>query len=449
MTTQFSNSQADDLGNDLFTILTSDLTVDLPAVDLADPIYNLGNTDNDPLWATISELTIDELTTEQLDGSGAFDILMRTYALHLQQEYKAGRIVGSEYAKTYIELTANAMSQAMQFVLGKDQSYWQALMVQAQAKGLKIQNIQALVQLAKLKAEYALSELAVSKGRADLGLAKMTLSTEDARYALTKTQNLLEQYRLANVMPAELAHVQGQTQMVTSQRLNVEQERAKMVYDLATLLPDQHNLNLQQIQNALKQNEKLDSEILTEAYQRQELMPAQVLLITAQTTQADMQTSKLSAERDGAIYNTNFMLPSQRENVIADTAGKNYQTTQILPAQRLGILADTENKDYTRTQILPAQRDLARESMEAKRAETLNNRSDGAAVTGSIGKQKDLYSEQITSYRRDAETKLARSFIDTWVARRGTNDTETVPSSLADAQINTVLTRLRANLDLT
>lgn len=63
------------------------------------------------------ELTLDDVTTIALDGTGAFDVLMRAMKLHLLQEYTAGRITGDKYAEAYISLTNQVLAQAIQYVL--------------------------------------------------------------------------------------------------------------------------------------------------------------------------------------------------------------------------------------------------------------------------------------------------------------------------------------------
>ncbi len=80
-----------------------------------------------------------------------------------------------------------------------------------------------------------------------------------------------------------------------------------------------------------------------------------------------------------------------------------YQLEQILPEQRLMTIA---------------QRKTAEEALETARAQTLDTRTDGTVVVGVIGKQKDLYSQQIISYKRDAETKVMKIFSDARITIR-------------------------------
>lgn len=571
MATPYSNTNTDDLANALFNNLTTDVDFNLPAIDLDDAQYQLGDTVNNPLYKGITSLSLNDLTTREPCGDGVFDALMEAASKHIQIEYEQGRITGTEYAGAYVQLIQGSMSQAIQFLMGKDQAYWSALLVQAQAKSAEILAIQALVDLAKSKAEYAIATIGVNKTKADYALSKMELSISDVKYDTAKTEDEMNEYRLQNMLPVELQTLQEQMAMSQAQREMMETEKDIKNYQLSVLLPDEHLTNQAQIANLTKQGERVDAEILSIEFDVQQLKPAQILQIDAETQQigvitdkhtyelqtsmpdqhnlalqeilksqkqveiltfdmeevkpvelaqlqaqttlvthqsskalyelntlmpddhqynlkkldlADneitkttkdievidynianmlpaqlekmeaevlqtrMSTNKISADRDNVVYSTNFLMPAQRDSYIADTAVKNYQATQVLPSQVANTEADTLAKEYTRLQILPAQRTFTLEQMEAKRAETMNTRTDGAAVVGVMGKQKDLYTQQIESYKRDAEYKIGKMMVDTWITQRGTDDEFPVPGSLNNAAIDTVMARLKNRNDL-
>lgn len=62
-------------------------------------------------------VSIDDVTTGAIDGTGIFDVLMKTMKLHLQEELAKQRITGDKYAEVYMALTTQAMAQAIQFAL--------------------------------------------------------------------------------------------------------------------------------------------------------------------------------------------------------------------------------------------------------------------------------------------------------------------------------------------
>lgn len=98
--------------------------------------------------------------------------------------------------------------------------------------------------------------------------------------------------------------------------------------------------------------------------------------------------------------------------------------------------------------MLPTQRELVTEQIEAARAQTLDTRSDGLPVTGAIGKQKELHSQQITSYKRDAELKAARPFIDAWITMKTVDEGLLPPTNFTNTSLDQILGTLKARNEL-
>ncbi|UVX30955.1 virion structural protein [Klebsiella phage VLCpiP4a] len=98
--------------------------------------------------------------------------------------------------------------------------------------------------------------------------------------------------------------------------------------------------------------------------------------------------------------------------------------------------------------ILPAQERLLQEQYEVQRAQTQDNRSDALPVRGSIGKQKDLYDQQITSYKRDSEVKAAKLFTDAWITQKTIDEGLVPPDGFTNDQINPILMTLKSNNNL-
>ena len=265
--------------NRLLEELTKGDDFTLPDIDMSGPEWDIPGGDNSPIFDAITKVTNESLTTREVGGSGTFDALMESAHNHLKAEFKANRITGGEYTKAYIAMMESCMSNAVQFLLGRDQAYWAAAMAQIQA-------VTARVQLATSKAQFVLAKIQALSAKSDYALTKMKIATESETYC-------------------------------------------------------------------------------------------------------------------AALFNADQMLPQQLK--------------------------------------------LITEQTEAQRAQTLDTRSDGATVTGSVGKQKELYSQQITSYQRDAEVKASKLFTDAWITQKTIDEGLNPPNGFTNASIDTILTKLKSN----
>lgn len=265
--------------NRLLEELTKGDDFTLPDIDMSGPEWDIPGGDGSPIFGAITKITNESLTTREVGGSGTFDALMESAHNHLKAEFKANRITGGEYTKAYIAMMESCMSNAVQFLLGRDQAYWAAALAQIQA-------VTARVTLATSKAQYVLAKIQALSAKSEYALTKMKIATESETYC-------------------------------------------------------------------------------------------------------------------AALFNADQMLPQQLK--------------------------------------------LLTEQTEAQRAQTLDTRTDGAVVKGSVGKQKELYSQQITSYQRDAEVKASKLFTDAWITQKTIDEGLNPPNGFTNASIDTILTKLKSN----
>jgi hypothetical protein len=336
---------ADLEANSLITSLTAGESFVIPAVDLTGPEYQLP--DGGAITVPVTKLKNEDLTTKVINGDGTFDFLMSSFHAHLKGEFEKNRITGAEYTKAYIALTDAAMGNATQFLLGRDQSYWAAVIAQQQALLAQISVVTARVQLSTAKVQLAAIQLEALNAKATFALTKMKLATESAAYCQA-------QYQLDNLLPAQLA-------MLNAQKTGQDTQNSTATYNLANLLPAQ-------------------------------------------------------------LAMTN--------------------------AQKLGQDTSNSSAAYTLANILPKQATLVGEQIEVQRAQTLDNRTDGGLITGSVGKQKDLYTQQITSYKRDGEIKAAKLFTDAWITMKTIDEGLLPPDLFANPSLNSVLGTVKANNQL-
>ena len=301
---------ADTNANTLLTSLLQGKSFDLPAVDLNDSKYVVPDGTGD-LYNPPAKLTNEDLTTRVVEGSGVFDALMAGIAAHLRKEFDQNRITGQQYTEAFVAAATGAMSTATQFLLGRDQAYWQAITAQLQARALEVGVITARVQLETAKAQLAVARTQALTAEAEFGLTKMKISTEDATYCSAK-----------------------------------------------------------------------------------------------------------------------------------------YNLENILPEQWEGLKLDNDTKTYQNTQILPRQKDLLLEQIEVQRSQTMDTRTNGAIIKGSVGKQKDLYTQQIISYQRDAEVKAAKLFTDAWITQKTIDEGLLAPGAFRNDSVNVILRNIKKNNDL-
>ena len=169
----------------------------------------------------------------------------------------------------------------------------------------------------------------------------------------------------------------------------------------------------------------------------QALWQAQTAQFQAITARVEMESSKIRAaaiQLEALNTKANFALTKMQiasEEIGVCTAKYNLET--MLPQQ---------------LKNLTVQEDLLTEQMEAQRGQTSDTRTDALPVRGVMGKQKDLYAQQITSYQRDAEVKAGKLFTDAWITMKSIDEGLLPPAGFANASIDTVLTAIKTNNEL-
>ena len=120
-------------------------------------------------------IDIGDVTTGSLDGTGYFDILMRTVSLHLQREWTGGRITGDVYAKAYLEAMNNALNQAIGFVISANQAEVNEDLVRAQIA-------QASAKVDQIRAQVVQMQVQEDQIRAQIELIGYQGNAEQAKY---------------------------------------------------------------------------------------------------------------------------------------------------------------------------------------------------------------------------------------------------------------------------
>lgn len=481
----------------LFLDFIEGLDFDVPDVNLDDPAFQIP--DGSGIYDLVKRLTNEDLTTRQVGGDGTFDALMAGFGAHLQAEYKANRITGAEYTKAYIALTEGAMSNATQFLLGRDQAFWAAQLAQIQAITARVQLEVAKVQLVnlQLESEIAKANIALSKGKlatenmayctAQFNLENILPKQEELlvkQIASAEIENQTRTFNLENLLPQDLITKQYQNAGLLLQNEGSDIENRIKTFNLEEMLPGQRDLLLGQVEGV-----GLDNNIKT--FNLEKILPQELLIkqTERENLQLDMQIKTFNLENmlpkqlellEGQIagmtvdnltktFNLEEMLPQQLENLIKQGDGigldnniKTFNLESLLPQQlsnleteEQNVLKDIEVKTFNLEQMLPQQRlllvaqeALVKEQKEVQLAQTSNSRTDGTSVTGVLGKQKDLYTQQITSYQRGDEVKAAKLFTDAWTVQKTIDEGLLPPDGFTNASLDPVLTTIKANNSL-
>lgn len=238
-----------------------------------------------------------------------------------------------------------------------------------------------------------------------------------------QAQLLAQQIILAGV---EVEKARATVELVKQQTLNAIAEGALLVANQA----------------------KIDAEIRHLDGQTANL-PKTGALITAQKDQVTQQTANTAAElvnipKQGLILDAQkLQIEAQRGLVLQQTANGILEG-KVLVAQECKLRADydltmgTTIKTATENLLLSAK-------VATEKAQTQGAGTDPDSV---IGKQKSLYQAQTDGFKRDAEQKAAKIMVDSWNARRMTDDATVADGTnrLNDATIGQTVSTMLAGI---
>ena len=166
---------------------------------------------------------------------------------------------------------------------------------------------------------------------------------------------------------------------------------------------------------------------------------AQARVVEIQGVQAlvELERAKISAKKD------EFEMHG-----IAAAYAKTKLELAVTEAQHNVVTVQASSEEYKLETMLPTQNSLLQEQLESERAKTLDTRSDGSTVAGTVGKQKDLYTQQIDSFQKDAKHKIGKMYLDAWITQKTLDEGLLAPDEFTNTNFNEVLESLRSDNDL-
>ncbi len=147
-----------------------------------------------------TKLSITDLTHANVDGNGVFDVLMRAVNSHLQKEWSANRLKGTEYSTVYLGALESTMNASLQFLLARDKTNAELDILKQQLVNLKVEEANAIKQgvvLTNQAAQIAAQTSLTTKQELQVVAETLNVPKQgaliDAQKALTDQKLLTEQ----------------------------------------------------------------------------------------------------------------------------------------------------------------------------------------------------------------------------------------------------------------
>ena len=133
----------------------------------------------------IEPITNEDLTTKVVDGTGIFDELMTAANAHLSAQWDMERITGTQYAEVYLGQLTAVLQQAVTFLIEKDKTYLNNLLINAQIELANKQIKLADKELEKADKEIELLDKQIQLQELNKELIAQKVKTEKAQIADT------------------------------------------------------------------------------------------------------------------------------------------------------------------------------------------------------------------------------------------------------------------------
>lgn len=167
----------------------------------------------------ITPITLADLTSSTLEGTGVFDVLMRANKAHLDAEFTKGRIKGSEYSTVYLGSLQQVLQTSIQFLLQREKQNLEAqLLVQ------QIEVAKAEVEIAQQNALKIPGEIAL------LGAQKLQSEAQTALINQQKLNAVTE----GTVLVAQECKLKAEFDVLKSTDLKTQQETNLLTQKTAT-----------------------------------------------------------------------------------------------------------------------------------------------------------------------------------------------------------------------
>jgi len=283
-------------------------------------------------------ITLASLTEAKVDGTGAFDTLMRAMSSHLEREFAENRLRGADYANVYLNALTPVLQNAVVFLLQKDEAAYKAQLVEAQVRLTE-------AQIALAEAELAREELARDLIQAQISKIERDILTSDKTDALITAQTAQVAAETLNVAK-QGALIVAQTAQASAQTLQTEAETLNVAKQ-GLLLDKQLETATQQILN-LKAEECLLKANYDVALSQNLQTIAQTTLVNQKVATEKAQTSGVGIEVGSVIGKQIALYSAQADGFKRDAEQKAAKllidSWNVRRTTDVGTVADATNQ---------------------------------------------------------------------------------------------------------
>lgn len=290
-------------------------------------------------------ITLASLTEARVDGSGAFDTLMRAMTGHLEREFQDNRLRGADYANVYLNALTPVLQNAVVFLLQKDEAAYKAQLVEAQVRLTEAQIKLAEAELEREALAKDLIQAQVHKIEREI----LTADKTDALIVAQTAQVTAETGQVAArtaLLTAQTAQATAQTEQAAAQTLQVKAETLNVAKQ-GLLLDKQVETATQQILN-LKAEECVLKANYDIALSTNLQTVAQTSLVNQKVASEKAQTSGVGIEVGSVIGKQIALYQAQADGFKRDAEQKAAKlmvdSWNVRRTTDVGTVADATNR---------------------------------------------------------------------------------------------------------
>lgn len=279
----------------------------------------------------VTPITLDDLTQAKVDGTGAFDTLMRAMVGHLEKEFQENRLRGADYANVYLNAMTPVLQNAVVFLLQKDEAANKASLVDAQVRLTEVQILLAEAELARELINKELVQAQVDKLKAETLNVQQQLNNLKSEDIILVKQALKLDADTANTVQ-QLLNLKSEDIILVKQATKLDADTANTVQQLLNLKAEECLLKAQ-YDNALSQNLQT---------------VAQTSLVNQKVATEKAQTSGVGIEPTSVIGKQNALYDAQAKGFTRDAEQKAAKimidSWNVRRTTDVGTVADATNK---------------------------------------------------------------------------------------------------------